>query len=304
MPTYVLIDVNGKKSYLQKPIKVNIISSDDAPADSLYAVFAVSGPVPVLDTAYIFDGKEKIFSGKVDSQTQEKTVNGNLLTVRARSMECILLDNEAEPQTYCMPSMPLLMKRHFEPLGFYKYIGSDKAFNGEFDVVKGMSEWSVLCRFCKYFLNTVPHIDRSGVIDITGAENNETVFLTSDRCKYVKKTWDRSSLISDIYARTYTAGGYEMPLENDKAKKLGVMRKRYVNCIDSDTRTVLTARDMIRKSNSKYERIEAECTGCVFCTKGAKLIMDGEDKNFRISEVHYALDENGESTTLYAEARY
>ena len=247
MLTYIIKDIKGKETEFKKPVSVNIVSSEDAPADSLYAVFAVSGAVPVLEGIEVLEGSERIFRGKIDSQTIEKNNKGLLLTVKARSIECVLLDNEALPQTYCMPSMPLLMKRHFEPLGFYDFVGTEKAFNGELNITKGMSEWGVLSAFCRHFMNTVPRIDRNGAINITGEESKEIVYLSSDRCLSVKNTLTRSNLISDIYARTYTAGGYEMPLENEFAKSLGVKRIRYVNSIDSESRTVLSTKEMITK---------------------------------------------------------
>lgn len=304
MLTYVIRDINGKTTKFKKPVSVNIVSSEDAPANSLYAVFTVSGFVPVLDRIDVFNGSERIFFGKVDSQTTEKNKNGQLLTIKARSMECVLLDNEALPQTYCMPSMPLLMKRHFEPLGFDSFIGTAKAFSGELTITKGMSEWGVLSAFCRHFMNTVPKMDSNGVINITGDESSEVVYLSSDRCISVKSTLDRSSLISEIYARTYTAGGYEMPLENDFARQLGVKKIRYVNSIDSESRTVLSTREIIKKSNQKYERIEIEYVGCILCERGAKLVLDNNDRNIRVREIHYTLDSNGERTKIYSEVRY
>lgn len=301
MLTYELFDIYGKKTKLKYPLSVKFTSSDDAPADSLNVTFAVSGNIPEIATVTVENGNERLFSGIVDTQTEEESPDGILLTISARSLECILLDNEALPQTYCMPSMPLIVERHLAPLGFTEYIGERKSFSGEMIISKGMSEWAVLETFCRRFLETKPKIDCYGVIDITGSESDEIIYLSESRCISKKHILDRSKLISEIDARTYIAGGYEMTLENKNAKALGVRRKRYVNSIDSESRTVLSARKIISESNNSYEQIVADFSGCILCSVDAKAVLDKENKIFRVKRTEYSLNSNGEKTRLYME---
>ena len=282
---------------------MNIVSSEDAVADSIDAVFAVTGEIPLIQSINVKDGIRTVFNGLVDRQTQEVTESGTLLTVRGRSMECVLLDNEALPQTYCMPSMPLLMKHHFNALGFKEYRGSREAFSGQIDIAKGMSEWAVLSTFCEQFLGCKPKIDKNGIIDVTGEECSEKIYISSDKCLSLKKIFDRSSLISNIYARTYTGGTYEMPLENPLAKRLGVTRIRYVNSVDSKSGTVLTAKNIIAKSQNQYQRCEIDYAARILCEMGSELLIDGKKENLRVYELHYTLDRNGEHTKLYAEVK-
>lgn len=305
MLTYILTDINDRKSTMKYPLSVSFVSSDDAPADSLTVVFAVNESVYPVVSVIVENGGERIFNGLVDTQTEQQTSGGMLLTLTARSLECILLDNEALPQTYCMPSMPLIFKRHLEVLGFKEYIGTDKAFNGEMIISKGMSEWAVLEMFCKRFLKTVPKIDCFGVIDISGRKNDEVVYISEsgkNRCISKKRILKRSCLISDIIARTCISGGYEMPLENDFAKKLGVNRRRYVNTIDSESRSVLDTKKILDKSVRNYEQFVLECNGCILCGTGAAVILEDDNKKLRVNEIHYNLNSEGETTTLYTEA--
>ena len=306
MLTYVLTDINGRKSTMNYPLSVNFVSSDDAPADSLTVVFAVNESVYPVVSIIVENSGERIFSGLVDTQTEQQTSGGVLLTLTARSLECILLDNEALPQTYCMPSMPLIFKRHLEPLGFKEYIGTNKAFNGEMTISKGMSEWAVLEMFCKRFLKIKPKIDSFGVIDISGKENDEVVYISNsgkNRCISKKHILKRSSLISDIIARTCISGGYEMPLKNDFAQKLKVHRRRYVNSIDSESRSVLDAKKILENSVRNYEQFVLECNGCILCGTGATVILDDNREKLRVNEIHYNLNSDGETTTLYAEVK-
>lgn len=299
MLTYIITDINGIDTKLKYPLSVSLISSDDAPADSLTAVFAVSGYISELASVIIEKSGKRVFNGLVDSQTEEKTVDGILLTITARSLESILLDNEALPQTYCMPSMPLIMERHLAPLGFTKYIGESKAFSGEMIISKGMSEWSVLEMFCRRFLETTPKIDCYGIIDITGSNSDEIVYLSEKNCISKKRILKRSNIISEIAARTYIAGGYEMLLENEKAAALGVKRKRYVNSIDSESRTVLSAKQMINDSNNSYEEIVVEFGGCILCSVGASVFLGSDMEKMKVKEMRYSLNSGGEKTQLY-----
>ena len=301
MLKYCLTDIDGRVTELKKPMKVSFISSENAPADRLTAVFAVRGRIPVIRSADVYDGREKIFGGLVDVQTDECTERGTLLTVSARSLECLLLDNEAMPQTYCMPSMPLLMKRHFEPLGFDRFIGTGKAFNGEMTISKGMSEWSVLKSFCESFTGTYPKITKDGVIDISG-ETKQEVCVSPDRIISVKHSLKNRALISKAIARTHTGGVYSMPLVSRLAEKIGVKRIRYVNSIDGKSRTVLSAKKLMERSDMQYEQIIVDCCGCIICDAGASLTIAKNRKKYIVSEINYILDKNGEHTVIYAYA--
>lgn len=306
MLTYIFTDINGKNDILKYPLSVSFVSADDVPADSLTAVFAVSGNIPPLVSVIVENGNERVFNGLIDTQTEQQKSDGIILTVTARSLECILLDNEALPQTYCMPSMPLIVERHLKPLGFDKFIGPEKSFSGEMTVTKGMSEWSVLEMFCKRFLETKPKIDCFGIIDISGRKNDETIYISDNgenRCISKKHIRKRSNLISDIVARTYISGGYEMPLENPFAQKLGVKRRRYVNSIDSESRSVLSAEKILKKSADSYEQFILECNGCILCSVGASVILENCPKKLTVREVQYILNSDGEKTRLYTEVQ-
>lgn len=301
MLTYKITDINGKETALKYPLSVNLVSSEDAPADSITAVFAVCGYVPPLVSIIIENGRERIFNGLIDTQTEEKSADGILLTLTARSLECILLDNEALPQTYCLPSMPLIMERHFAPLGFTEYAGPDKSFSGEMTVSKGMSEWAVLEMFCQKFLDTKPKINSYGVIDITGNDSDEIVYLSDYISK--KHTLKRSKVISEVFARTYISGGYEMLIENEKAKTLGIKRRRYINSIDSESRTVLGAKRTVNNSNGSYEEITAEFNGCILCDVGASVVLKDDRRIFKVKMTEYSLKPDGEKTRLYMEVK-
>ncbi len=226
------------------------------------------------------------------------------MTVSARSQACILLDNEALPQTYRMISMSDLMERHFSPFGFAKFKGTSKTFDDEFVISKGMSEWAVLAEFCRRFVGTSPKIDCNGVIDISGENRGKSVYISSDRCISKKHTIKRHLLISEIMVRAESGNGYVMPFQDSFAQNLGIQRKRYLNTADSKSLSPLSAEKIMENAENKYEQVTLDVSGCVLCTVGTSLILDNEDKNYMIKEIHYSLNANGEHTTIYAEVKY
>lgn len=299
MLSFVLTDIFGKRTTMKCPLRVSLVSSKEAPADGLTASFAVCGEAPVMSMIEMTENEECLFRGIVDRQTERQGPGGCLLTVCARSLAAILLDNEALPQTYCLPSMPLLMERHFKRLGFYDFIGEDNPFNGEMTISKGMSEWAVLKSFCEVFTGTEPRVTREGIIDISG-ENREQIFISRKRLLSLQRSRNRSALVSELLARTRTSGGYEMPLKSKLAEKMGVVRRRYVNSIDSKSRTVLTARAMLKSCEDSFEVLKLTVDGRLVCSVGARLYPEGEEGDFLIDRIEYVLDENGERTNIDA----
>lgn len=302
MLKYILNDVNDFESEFRNPVNMSIVSSRDAPADSFRAVFAVCGKIPELYSVKVLDGSDIIFFGFIDEQTETMTDNGVLLEISARGPESILLDNEAMPQTYCMPTMKILFERHFKPLGFKGVVGGEKAFPGDLVVSKGMSEWQVLSNFCKKFCNTGP-IVRSDLVIETGENSQPDTIYIGENSPIIKisRTISRSAPISDIYSRTYLAGGYEMYIQNEMAKSHKIKRRRYFNCADSKYKSVLYADDIIRNSNSKYEKYNIELSGIIGCRVGDTVRLRNKRREMRIEELHYILDSGGEHTRIYAE---
>ena len=303
MLTFRIADNDGKTVLMEHPMSVSLSSSLSAPADSLRAVFAVEGEVPALYSIEALDGDETVFSGRIDQQAEEFSGKGRFLTVYARSAAAVLLDNEARPQTYMCPSMRFLMKRHFEPLGFDRFVGPDKVFTGQFTVAKGMSEWAVLEKFAKIFLNTEPRIDMTGAIDVSGREGDGELFLPAQSLVSFRRELKNSSLISEIRARALPDRGYDMEFGSELAKSCRVGRIRYVNAVEGRSGSITGVRRLLEKSDAAYERITAECCGRAKCSVGDVLTTGLSSMRYRIRELNYTLDSRGERTRIYAEVK-
>lgn len=301
MLKYIIRDINNNVTIMKRPVRVMLTSSENAPADRISAAFAVRGEVPVLYSIEVINSGERVFFGYVDEQSERRDKNGVLLTVSARSLAAVLLDNEARPQVYCCPSMELLMKRHFAPLGFEKFRGGNKSFNGQITVSKGMSEWSLLEAFCRFMPGVEPRIDKYGVIDISGEDTGEALYLSCDCIMSKRRELRNSAFISEIMARTNISGGYDMPIRNKKAQSLGIKRRRYLDLADKSRRNVSDAKKIAESSCRAYERLILECGGCFLCQAGCGLKIEGDRKKYRITEIIYSFGLSGEKTRIEAE---
>lgn len=298
MLKYRLTDINGRLTDLKNPIQVSFSSSVGAPADSLRAVFAVAGAIPEIVSIEVLSGTERVFFGYIDTQCDETSVSGKILTVEARSLAAVLLDNEACPATYCMATMSFLMDRHFREYGFEEYIGQDKAVNGELIIAKGMSEWGVLQQYCKAVRAGIPRIGSDGVIDISGSPPDEEVMVSRAQCISEKHRLSRKELISQLRVRTYSDGGYDMMYESGLASRTKTVRRRYVNAFDSMISPAEEAGELLRKADGCYESVVLVCDGCILCTPGAKLRIENDRHTYKVTEIGYLLNADGEKTTL------
>lgn len=301
MLSIILTDVKGKKTKFNHPVKFNLIRSEDAPADGLYLLLSIEGRTNEIVKAEVFLDGDKIFYGWVDEQTEKTNKNGSVLEIKARSPEALLLDNEAMPQTYCLPSFGIIFERHFRPLGFTGYHAPEKNYNGELVISKGMSQWDVLKDFCDKFTGTKPFVRYDGVIDIMGGIMCRDVLIGKTKIISLSHKFKRSALISDIIARTYHAGSYKMSFKGKKAHSLDVRRQRYVNVVGSRLRSIADVKKMISDAESVYESVEILYDSWLNCDKGDILSVEGEKQKYIIREIQMSADASGEKTRLLAE---
>ena len=120
------------------------------------AGFQPGGRAAGISFYQIIKDGEVFFRGLIDEQEVAIDSGGVSLQVCARSLAALLLDNEAIPQTYYVPSAKLIYQRHAQPYGFPAFSGRDKAFSAKLQIDKGTSEWEVIESFCRDHLGARP----------------------------------------------------------------------------------------------------------------------------------------------------
>lgn len=293
---YILTDTYGNETIFENAVSITLDMEEDAPAHGLKAAFACDFCDKDFCTVRVEDENGCIFNGIVDEQAEIQSINAVLLEITARSLAALLLDNEAVPQTYHLPSMGVIFERHLKPLGFEKYIGSDKSFGGEMTVAKGMSEWSVLSMFAGRFLGVVPKILEDGTVDVSGELPEKTVVLSGGSMK-IRRVKKRCKLISQVNSRGRSGAGYEIVTLNPLAQALGVGRRRCVNAATAVDTSVSAGDKLIQNGNAAYEHIEIICPDKLLYPLGTLIVANGTGKG-RLTALRYHKDINGETTTL------
>lgn len=292
--TYFGITPSGVQVSLPCPVQVHLNQSEDAPADEFTGVFPMEKSPGNLTGIRIYDGNETLcFNGIVDEQKESCAVEITL-TLIARSQAALLLDNEAIPQTYSMPSLTTIFTRHVRPYGFSSFTGNAKTFTGEFAVTKGMSEWQVAADFCTRFLNVAPRIS-GDVFDASGERpQGEIRFDNAGGISYSALTVENKycSLFSELLAQSAN-GAYSASLRDDTAAALGIQRRRCLTVGQNSGSILGTARQ-------KAFNVKVTCPGEI----PAKILQNasvrdeilGETGGLYVSEIDYTLNTSGEIT--------
>ncbi len=212
----------GENFLLGEPEEASLSYDRDAPADLLRAKFPADSIWPELSevTGYLDDSP--IFRGIVDEQNTALSTDGISIELVCRSLEALLLDNEAKPETISAPSLIALEDRLLTPAGLSLGGGDRERKRGKFTISKGESCWTALERFCKSFLGTVPYVDLNGLVQCGGSVS-QTLELTdvlsaqvsSLPCKRISEVWQQSC-----------RGLYDTRYRNEKQ---GLPRRRYAS---------------------------------------------------------------------------
>ena len=244
MLKYVATDTEKEKKELPFPLEVSISKSLDAPADELVAVFPNDKRIKEIVNIEVFNEKNKrVFSGIVDEQKFFYETSGSFVNLTARSKVSLLLDNEALPGSYTLPSLEIIFKNHIKPYGFTGFLGNNKVFAKEFIVTKGMSEYEVLETFCNDYLGITPRFLNDDILDVTGNYKKSSVVFSNEikgATKYnsAYENIKRYKQYSEIYIKAGDDTNYSLNVKNEKALSKGVLRKRYLNVSSEPSRNL------------------------------------------------------------------
>ncbi len=253
---------DGGQMLLGDPKEMALAFDRDAPADALRAVFPAERLWETFSEIVVYEGGFAVFRGIVDEQNTRLGPEGVWIELVCRSLEALLLDNEACPDPIRSPSLKALSTRLLEPLGFTRIEGGDKAAPGMLEIEKGMSCWQVLSAFCAGVLGTVPYIDPDGVLHCEGYKEEEVVLSDVIWAEISHKPCRE---ISEVYKQSF-GGGYDTPYRQPGAI---AQRRRYVS-IDSGT----NPKELLQKSQAESRSVTLECAGILWPLRGKTVSVE------------------------------
>ena len=307
--TVVATKINNEEIYLDSPAFMVMECEEDVPADMLTLVFFTDKKLDEFKYIKLYHDENLIFNGIVDNQIFTLDENGKYVKLNVRSMAGLLLDNEAMPQVYNLPSITTIFNRHIKPYGFLGLIGADSTTAKEYTVLKGMSEWEALYKFCTEILNTVPIVTPENYIDIrkNKFDLNSPLKISSKGKHYcysysLEENINRYNQVSHVYVRVKNEGLYSEVLEDEDALKRGIQRKRYLNLVGDSNPTLSNGEAKISSFKKQSYRIKLKVDGYVDAKVGMQVELDDDDlgqlKNLVISKIKYKLNSSKDVTEI------
>ncbi len=291
--TFWGVKASGERMLLGEPMEAVLSFDREAPADLLRARFPADCLWEELREVLMYRDGELLFRGIVDEQNTTLSAEGLTTELVCRSLEALLLDNEAPPGVTGSPSFELLESRLLLPLGLRAGDVDKSRRQGELNVEKGESCWTVLNRFCQTYFGAQPTVDLDRRVQCGETAQKETELreIVSARvemlpCKRLSEVWMQSC-----------RGGYDTPF---RGRQDSIPRRRYVSAQSGKD-----PRALLESAERESFLLTVTCRGAVWPgrsdTVGVTLPHVGRFTGCPIRSVRYRRDKNGEQTQLVLE---
>lgn len=291
--TFWGVKPSGERVLLGEPAEAVLSFDRDAPADLLRAKFPADRLWDELREVAMYKDGELLFRGIVDEQVTTLSSTGLMTELVCRSLEALLLDNEAQPGVTKSPSLELLESRMLLPLGLRLGKVDTSRQTGELNVEKGESCWAVLNRFCQTYFGVEPSVDLNGLVQCEAVPQGEVELreIISAKvellpCKRLSEVWMQSC-----------RGGYDTVFRNETD---ALPHRRFVSAQSGKD-----PRAMLAKGERESFLLTVTCRGAIWPGRNDRASVTlphvGRFTHCPIRSVQYRRDKNGEQTRLVLE---
>ncbi len=303
MLSFVFTDIYDN-TLNQYPLSVTINMEEDVPADSLFATFKYFESSE-LKTVKVYDDTTVVFTGVVDEQVTKSSEKGDFLSISARSLAALLLDNESVPISYNNPSTAVISQRHLKPFSIRSTENLSDTYFGTHTVYKGESNYKAVDGFSKKVYKNTVRVNENGELSFSGIAKNKSVVFsnTQEGIPYhsFAENIKRCEPVSKVRIKVVNSSGYHTVVENKSAIKKGIVRERYLNAVLTDTPAVY-AQSIIKNSNKKAYELSLKCKGQRLDTFGCDAVVEdspkGELTGLYVSSVRYEQNGSKETTVV------
>lgn len=227
-----LITTDGTRVYPRYVSSFMLKQSFDTPADSLTAVIVADVHTREYAQVELRVAGELVFCGFVDEERHSVSDGGHVLTIIARSIAAVLLDNEACPQTFYHMTLDELRQHYLEPCRITNIVCDKPVCVPQVIVRKGMSVYELCDVIAVAALLEQPRVVGYDTIDFTGGGTLAPVLFSNAKAggtvmSGVTKRIRRCEVLSDIIIQSPDDGLYRSAVINRYAWNEYLRRTRY-----------------------------------------------------------------------------
>lgn len=302
MDKLVFVGSNADDSdyLIENVISFRLNMDMDAACDGLKLEFNTYAPVPELVSVRVYYNGELIFFGYVDTQQDYSRDDGTGCFIFARSLACVLTDNEATPCTYRAPNALALFDANARALGFSCELPMIATLQ-DYEVTKGTSCFGAINDFVEGITGKRIIVDHSRCIRLLQSDRRYVIYpyqIISE-----KRIINRGDAVARIDYKIGSEKGYDHHIKSNFFEKKGIVssKKKNLASIPAWQRDYALLAEM--KSNAQnYSNIEIVIDSDVDFRLGDVVDLYsehfGEWKNMVVLSVSYILDNNFQRTRL------
>lgn len=292
----VVTDIYGNEQELEQIEELSFLQELDAPCDSLSVSFKTPRELNELVGAMAYDNDTLVFNGLVDKQTTSFNKNGYVNYIYCRSTACVLVDNQAEPFTYNMPSVNQLFSINASGLGFKNQLENIYS-NDKYEVSIGTSCFGAINNFISLSTGGRAYVTPDNVM-MEYKMSDDICSLEQYKIKSMTKIINRSEPISQINFKKQQASEYSVHCYSSLAKGLGISRERYVNLSSLPSwQRDNTISKRITDSFDSFRLLNIELEGYAALPIYQRCSY-GDMNNLIVISRRYCFDKNGSRTIL------
>ena len=247
---------------------------------------------------------ERVFTGVVDEYACVFDRQGGRLELSGRGMAALLLDNEALPLEYQQATCADIIADHVTPYGIETIGGNRLNPVNAFHITSGVSEWSVVEEFLRYYNGLTPRFDRMGRLLLDPPGDGQTMAV-DDRTAVsaLEYRHDRYGVLSQVVVRHRTVGVSQTVTDQNFAAQGGQARR--VISVPNTTGTAAmryTAEYQLRASRRERRRCTLTLAGGFFVQPGQLVQVNragfGANGIYRAAQVQVTCGQEGLYTRM------
>lgn len=305
----------GKTVELTNAVSVEINQSLDIPADDMTVVFQYSDDFPNISRIYALDkacvnirqaveNKEVLFSGVVDEVVLSADTSKAQITVYARSMAALLLDNECRPQTYINPDTDLIYANHIKRFGIDLMDIDEAKKSGVLNIYKGYSHYKAAEKYFSNFLNAHMRIDHRGICSINSFNISKHLSFDNHRgitFNSISICDENYNRISKVFVCNDDMLNYDIVIKDCNAIEKGIVRERYLNINSSSDCCLADADRIIEDGKNNTCTVTLQSDERILNKLGYRCTVNtpiSTKKKFIVRDIHFSKTGKKEKTVI------